>query len=336
MSIGAALAGLAYLYVICLCGWALIYLIFGDRWGWLFLLNSFAQYLFLPLPALLVLALLGQGRALWIGAIVALALWGALFGRLYLPKPAPAHADAPSLTVLSYNLLFGNHHTEQVVAALRASGADVIAMQELNSRSAAAIRQELAQDYPYQALDPHDDDSGMGVISRYPLRQLDEELPGAWLGKPQTLSVDFHGTPIRVLNMHAMSPRFKMLEWTVRERERQARSIVEYAAAHPEPLIVLGDFNAGDLSAAYRILLRGGLRDAWREAGWGAGHTFPGVDAPGSSRRIVAGIPAPMWMVRIDYVLYSAPWQAITSAIGPWDGFSDHRPVVARLVLRER
>jgi endonuclease/exonuclease/phosphatase (EEP) superfamily protein YafD len=133
-----------------------------------------------------------------------------------------------------------------------------------------------------------------------------------------------------------MSPRFKQLEWTVRERERQARSIADYAAAQSEPLIVLGDFNAGDLSTAYKILLQGGLRDAWREAGWGTGHTFPGVDAPGSSRRIIAGIPAPMWMVRIDYVFLSTHWQVVSSSIGPWDGFSDHRPVVARLVLHER
>jgi vancomycin resistance protein VanJ len=336
MWFGAALVGLAYFYFLCLFAWAFIYMLFGDRWGWLFLLNSFAQYLFLPLPALLLLALLAQERAVWVGVTLALFLWIALFGKLYLPKPSQAPADTSSLTVLSYNLLFKNDRADRVVAALRASGADVIAMQELNSRTAAAIRQELAQQYPYQALDPHDDDSGMGVISRYPLQELDEQLPGAWLGQPQTLSIDFHGTPIRVLNMHAMSPRFKRLEWTVRERERQARSIVDYAAAHLEPLIVLGDFNASDLSAAYRILLRGGLRDAWREAGWGAGHTFPGVDAPGSSRRIVAGIPAPMWMVRIDYVLHSTDWQTMSSSIGPWDGFSDHRPVVARLILRER
>jgi endonuclease/exonuclease/phosphatase (EEP) superfamily protein YafD len=336
MWIGAALVGLAYVYYICLFGWAIIYILFGDRWGWLFLLNSFAQYLFLLLPLLFVLALLAQERAVWLGAIAALALWGALFGRLYLPKLAQAPTGAPSLTVLSYNLLFRNTRADRVVAALRASGADLIAMQELNSHAAAAIRRDLAQDYPYQALDPHDDDSGMGVISRYPLQHLDVQLPGAWLGQPQALLIDFHGTPVRILNIHAMSPRFKLLEWTVRERERQARSIVDYAAAHPEPLIVLGDFNAGDLSTAYRILRQSGLRDAWREAGWGAGHTFPGVDTSGNLPRIAPGIPAPRWIVRIDYVLHSSHWQAMSSSLAPWDESSDHRPVMARLALRER
>jgi endonuclease/exonuclease/phosphatase family metal-dependent hydrolase len=123
------------------------------------------------------------------------------------------------------------------------------------------------------------------------------------------------------------------LDWTVRERERQARTIAAFAAAHPIPLIVLGDFNAGDLSSAYGIVTRT-LRDAWREAGWGAGNTFPGADSPGSSRRIVAGIPAPMWLVRIDYVFHSDHWRAVSAWIGPWDGFSDHRPVAARLALR--
>ena len=112
-----------------------------------------------------------------------------------------------------------------VVAALRDSGADVIAMQELNSRMAAAIQEQLTREYPFQVLDPRDTDSGMGVISRYPFRRLNEQLSGAWLGQPQALSIDVQGVSIRVLNMHAMSPRFKQLEWTVRERERQARAI---------------------------------------------------------------------------------------------------------------
>jgi endonuclease/exonuclease/phosphatase (EEP) superfamily protein YafD len=95
---------------------------------------------------------------------------------------------------------------------------------------------------------------------------------------------------------------------------------------------VTTDFNACDQSTAYAIVTRV-LGDAWREAGWGFGHTFPGALSPGSSRPIILGLPVPMWLLRIDYILHSRDWRTHWARIGPWDGVSDHRPVLARLVL---
>jgi hypothetical protein len=40
-----------------------------------------------------------------------------------------------------------------------------------------------------------------------------------------------------------------------------------------------------------------------------------------------------MWVLRIDYIFHSRHWQARSARIGPWDGVSDHRPVIATLVL---
>jgi endonuclease/exonuclease/phosphatase (EEP) superfamily protein YafD len=64
------------------------------------------------------------------------------------------------------------------------------------------------------------------------------------------------------------------------------------------------------------------LRDAWREAGWGFGHSW----------QLFAGhLPFPFWFARIDYIFYSAHWRAESVELGRWDGTSDHQPVVARL-----
>jgi endonuclease/exonuclease/phosphatase (EEP) superfamily protein YafD len=40
-----------------------------------------------------------------------------------------------------------------------------------------------------------------------------------------------------------------------------------------------------------------------------------------------------MWLLRIDYIFHSRDWRTHWARIGPWDGVSDHRPVLARLVL---
>jgi endonuclease/exonuclease/phosphatase (EEP) superfamily protein YafD len=223
-----------------------------------------------------------------------------------------------------------------VVDAIRASNADVVTLQELNPLIAEAIRRELMAEYPYQVLDPQWGVTGMGAISRYPLCSTGDSLPGAWVGAPQVLTLDWDGVSVVVLHPHPFATNIDLparMEWTVRERERQAQTIADFASGRPEPLIAPMDFNAGDQSAAYRIVSRV-LADSWREAGRGLGHTFPGAASPGSSRLSIAGAPViPMWMVRIDYVFHSRHWRAASAEIGPWDGVSDHRPVVARLFL---
>ncbi len=210
-----------------------------------------------------------------------------------------------------------------------------VLLQELTPSVAAAIRRELAGEFPYQIVDPGVGAEGLGVIARYPLRPTGQRLPGTWVGTPQVLELDVSGTTVTLVNFHASSTVLAgpaLLEGQVRERERQAQTIVAFVAAHPGPLIAAGDLNATDQSTAYAWITRV-LRDAWREAGWGLGHTFPGAASPGSSRPTLAGILVPMWLVRIDYVFHSPHWQAVWARLGPWDGRSDHRPVVAQLIL---
>ncbi|HLG12781.1 MAG TPA: hypothetical protein VI876_13565, partial [Dehalococcoidia bacterium] len=79
------------------------------------------------------------------------------------------------------------------------------------------------------------------------------------------------------------------------------------------------------------------LYDAWEKAGSGLGNTFPGVSrevTPGSSRPDMLGIDVPKWLIRIDYVFCTYDWEAVDARIGPWDGNSDHRPVIAEVTLR--
>ena len=332
----ARLITLSRVYFTFLFAWAILRLLFGDRWWWLFLVNSFAVYLFAPLPLILLIALIARRRETWLGFGAVFVLWAYLFSGLFLPKSPQASASDSILTVMTYNILGFNEHPEAVVAAIRTSNADVITLQELNPLAAEAIQRDLAREYPYQALDPQFGVTGMGVISRYPLKPSDERLPGeTWVGTPQVLLLDFRGTPVVVLHFHPVPTnlgRRGQMDWSIRERERQARSVADFIAAHPGPLIAPVDLNANDQSAAYDIITDV-LVDSWREAGWGLGHTFPGADSPGSSRPQLAGVPVPMWLARIDHIFHSTHWQATAAWIGPWDGVSDHRPVVARLTL---
>ncbi len=346
-TIVAGLIILAYSYFGGLAGWLVLRVLFGDRWWWLFLLNALAIYLFLPLPLIALLILPTRRPALWLAAAAALLIGCWLYRGLMLPRPAPgrARADAPAMTLMSYNMLVHSQDARRVLAAIRASGADVVALQELPPHVAHMLQHELHHDYPYQVLEPNETTSGMGVISRYPLRPTGATLPGDWVGQPQILELDFAGETILLLNIHARSTSLgyggnlriapAQMEASIRERERQMQTLAEFAAAHPGPLLLAGDLNTGDQSRAYATIARV-LRDAWPAAGYGPGHTFPGAATPGSSRPSIAGIKLPMWLVRIDYIFSSQHWQAQAAHIGPWDGMSDHRPVVAQLALLQR
>jgi vancomycin resistance protein VanJ len=340
--ITARLIMLARVYFTWLFGWAISHALFGTRWWWLFLLNTFAEYLFLPLPVILAIALFTRRREIWVGFGAGLALGVCLYGGLFLPPAPKGDTSSAMLTVMSYNMLGPSENPEGVVATIRSANADVVALQELNPPAADAIRRELTGEYPYQALDPQVGVTGSGVISRYPLHPTGETLPGEWIGTPQVLVLDFDRTTVTLLHSHTFATNWgrgrdlpsapARIEWSVRERERQARAIVDFVAVHPGPFIALADLNAGDQSTAYALVVDV-LTDSWREAGWGLGHTFPGAASPGSSRTTIAGIAVPMWLVRIDYIFHSDHWRAVSAWIGPWDGVSDHRPVVAKLIL---
>jgi len=312
------------LYAVGMVAWAVAGALWGDRGPWLFALNTFAPFLFVPLPFAVLSAWLLRRREVWVSVGVLVGLWGLHYGELWLPS-APSVQAAPSgesLKVMSYNAFFLNDRPEQVRAVILAGDADVVAFQELNPAIAAMARQELGALYPYQVLDPWTGTQGMGVISKYPLARVDAALGADWVFTPQVLSVAVDGREMLLLNVHfppttSLAPAEVAV--SVEERLRQAGAIREFVEQHPGALVMVGDFNTTPQSREYALLSRS-LHDAWREAGWGLGHTWP----------VTEGSLRPR-LVRIDYVWYSESFQALHADLGSTDGVSDHRPVRATL-----
>ena len=96
-------------------------------------------------------------------------------------------------------------------------------------------------------------------------------------------------------------------------RSAQADSLAARIAASPYPVIVCGDFNDTPVSWAYRRISRG-LKDSFREAGRGYGHTYHGF----------------FDMLRIDYMLHSPRMTCVWYASPSFDN-SDHNPVAVKL-----
>ena len=98
-------------------------------------------------------------------------------------------------------------------------------------------------------------------------------------------------------------------------RAVQARKVADHIRKSPYPVIVCGDFNDTPVSYAYRKV-RGILKDAFVESGWGISNTYNGV------------LPS----IRIDYILFDQKIQAANYSRDKVI-FSDHFPIHCQLNL---
>lgn len=298
------------------------------------LFNTMLPALLLPAVALAIGWLVARRwrlAALTAPASLALVLG---YGALFLPRSGPS-PTAPQISVLTFNL-----HAERVALApmvdvIRAAGADIVALQELSPEAARVFSAELGDVYPYRALHLHPNNPvmGQGVLSRYPLRDSVYWQVEMW---HQRVTVTTRERDIALYNVHPHIPFVRAaggLAFDAGKRGRDIADILERAGREPMPVIMAGDFNTTDRCAHYRWVTEN-YRDAFREAGWGFGFTFPDFSSPNALPRGLprVALPVPL-LTRIDYVFYSEHFQAAEALVWPSAGGSDHRPVLARLAI---
>ncbi len=291
------------------------------------LVSTFEFVWLLPLIPLLAAAVLVRARAAGVVALLVGLPFLAYYAPLFVPHAEPA--IAADVTVMTYNILVSNTDAAQIAENIRAHDPDVVALQELTGAMAARLQPQLASAYPYRLISSA---QGLGLYSRYPLRDPSVLTLGPENSYAQRVTVDTPEGPLTVYNAHPRNPDIRWGRWRGRwpyvadfdptRRDVAVARLADLVAREQGPLIVLGDLNLSEHNAGY-ARLTASLRDAHREAGYGLGNTFP--VAP------VGSIRLPFPLIRIDYVLYSDDLRAVTAQTGA-SGGSDHRPVIARLV----
>ncbi len=248
--------------------------------------------------------------------------------------PGDPAAKARAVTVASYNIhhgvgVDGRLDLERIAREVRATGADVVGLQEVDrhwgARSdfrdqAAELARMLRMHVVYGAnldLDPLEPGQprrqyGTAVLSDRPILEHRNTFLPRSEGKEQRglleVLVNVRGVPLRVFNTHLQHD-------SQAERLQQVAAVREIIGAPSESVVLVGDLNAQPGTPEIAGLLED-LVDAWEAAGVGDGSTFP-AEAPD---------------VRIDYVMHSDDVVARTAAVVATDA-SDHLPVVAELAL---
>lgn len=296
---------------------------------WLVLLNSFIPWLFAPLLFMLIFGLVTRTKFAPRAALVLLVVFVILYGLLFLPKPAAANTLS-AITLLTFNLGPGVSQPREIADAIAAEDADIVVMQEMTLPAATAVRTKLSSRYPYYVLDSAT--TSRGILSRYPLANL------RWLrtGRAERATpavqfiVDNHS--VTLFAPHLPQPEIRRSNalhlpdgMDTTEHDAELTEIVHWTQQATGTVLLAGDFNMSDQARAYS-LLSSNLRDAYREAGWGFGFTFP-------NKLRGNPIPFPIPVIRIDYIFHS-PDLVTQSARVECKGGSDHCYLVAQLVWR--
>lgn len=256
----------------------------------------------------------------------ALALLASMVPGLFgAAEPEPAG----EFTVATYNVLYANPDLPKLVTTIKATQADLVALQETNARSERFLRRHLETEYPHQQFHGGKGSDGFGFLSKTPLRNLRslDPLPGgrgAWIA-----DVTLGGTNVQVASVHLATPDSRsirsladamaVLQAVEGTHTRETARL--YEALSPQtPAIVLGDFNSLSFFHAPRFLIEQGWVDSFASV-------TENADQHGTWR-CRAGKNE--WKLRIDFIFHSRDLRTLESRILP-GGASDHYPVVSRL-----
>lgn len=230
---------------------------------------------------------------------------------------AEAATEGIPLRLLSVNLYALNPRVGQAATVIRDTDADVLFLQELTPGHHAALARSGALDrYRYGVADPRINSTGSAIYAKRPL-----EGGEVWWAADQPMTratLQVGRGSLRLYNVHTISPLTRVRDWN-----RQLDAVARAVDAEAGSVLLAGDFNATRDHRGFRRLLDLGWRDAHDVVGRPGATTWPA-----GKRRTPA-------LIRLDHVLLpdgiAARRVMELRPVG-----SDHRPILAELVVDER
>ncbi|MFD7281751.1 endonuclease/exonuclease/phosphatase family protein [Streptomyces sp. NPDC059862] len=277
------------------------------------LVETLLPWLGLFIPVLLAGALWRRSASAVVALLLPVMVWLNLFGGLLGDKSHPGG----DLTVASHNVGAGNPDPAGTARDLAASGADVLALEEITPQAKPLYEEGLAKAYPYHTVQ-----GTVGLWSKLPLsdtRPVDIKLdfgPLADIKMDSTRALRTTAAtdqgPLAVYVAHLGSARvYPRAGFWTDSRDRSAQALGKAIAAEQnERVVLLGDLNGTTDDRAFADITSQ-LRSAQDAAGNGFGFTWP------------AKFP----VVRIDQILVRGVEPESSWSL-PATG-SDHLPVAA-------
>ncbi|MFE2586471.1 endonuclease/exonuclease/phosphatase family protein [Streptomyces sp. NPDC059378] len=271
------------------------------------LTETFLPWCGLLVPVLLVLALVRRSATALIAVLLPAIVWLNLFGGLLTDKAG----TGGDLVVATHNVNADNADPSGTARAVAASGADVLALEELKASEVETYEKALAPTYAYHSVQ-----GTVGLWSKYPLSSVVAvDIKLGWT-RAMRATVATPAGDVAVYVAHLPSVRVKMnAGFTARQRDKSADALGEAIADEGlDRKILLGDLN-GTMNDRALNAVTSQMRSTQGAAGSGFGFSWP------------ASFP----MARIDQIMVQGV-DPVSSWTLPATG-SDHLPVAARVDL---
>ncbi|OQD54831.1 hypothetical protein BM536_023455 [Streptomyces phaeoluteigriseus] len=269
------------------------------------LMETFLPWLGVLIPVFLVLAFVRRSATALIALLLPAVVWLNLFGGLLGDKTG----GGGDLTVATHNVNADNADPAGTAHDVAASGADVLALEELTETAVPVYEKALAATYRYHSVQ-----GTVGLWSKYPLTDIAAvDIKLGWVRAMRATATTPQG-PVGFYVAHLPSVRVKLQAgFTAHQRDKSADALGEAIAADPlSRKILLGDLN-GTMNDRSLNAVTSQMRSAQGAAGSGFGFSWP------------ASFP----MARIDQIMVTG-LEPVTSWTLPRTS-SDHLPVAARV-----
>ncbi|MEU9401881.1 endonuclease/exonuclease/phosphatase family protein [Streptomyces sp. NPDC048242] len=271
------------------------------------LTETFLPWLGLAVPVLLLVGLLRKSATALIAVLLPAIVWLNLFGGLLTDKSG----TGGDLVVATHNVNADNPAPAATAEQVAASGADLLALEELPAPAVATYDRALSGQYPYHAVA-----GTVGLWSKYPMSQVHPvDIKLGWTRAMRATVATPDGL-VAVYVAHMPSVRVKLKAgFTARQRDKSADALGEAIADETlKRVVLLGDLN-GTMNDRSLNAVTSQLRSTQGAAGSGFGFSWP------------ASFP----MARIDQIMVKGVEPESSWTLPRTD--SDHLPVAARLSL---
>ncbi|MFF8956863.1 endonuclease/exonuclease/phosphatase family protein [Streptomyces sp. NPDC014894] len=258
-------------------------------------------------PVLLVAALWRRSATALIAVLVPAVVWVNLFGGLLTDKST----SGGDLTVATHNVNAENPDPAGTAEKVAASGADVLALQELAQGQVPVYEKALAATYKYHSVQ-----GTVGLWSKYPLADTKPvDIGMGWTRAMRTTVTTAKGE-VAVYVAHMPSVRVKMRAgFTAGQRDDSADALGEAIAdERTGKVVLLGDLN-GTMNDRALNAVTSQMRSTQGAAGDGFGFSWP------------ASFP----LARIDQIMVKGVEPVSSWTLPRTD--SDHLPIAARVEL---
>lgn len=235
------------------------------------LLDSAAPWFGLAMVPLMLLALFTRSAVAPAFVLIPALAWGITFGAAIIPLSWDApEPTAGALGIASQNVQSGSGTALESARTLAGTGADLIALQELDPGADGPVTVGLSADYPYHFVV-----GTVGLWSKYPLHSPVALDLGLGWKRALSARVTTDVGDVKVYVVHAASARPNDHSDRDEMLSQLSAAIEADTAAR---VIAVGDFNATPYDRAFTPLLR--TLDEPRQNAGGFGFTWRAEPLP--------------------------------------------------------